>query len=505
MNDVAIALETTTTNAASYVHSRPRLMLVREETGLGYQAGEPAADAPESVADWSRVHERVVELAAERATHERELCRSLRSRFGVPTRAFGARHPCTRWLLAAERLGVHARAGFASLREYAERVVGLTGRQTEERLRVGRALNGLPALDQALAAGQLCFSVVRELSRVAQPDTEEEWLGWARGKTTRQVERAVASRRVGDGPRDPGDASRLTHRLAFEVRAETLALFRDLQSTVRRDLGGEVDDDTWLYEVARRALGGPTDVGRASYQVALTRCEACGGASIEAAGQSHPVDASVVEMAACDSQQLGAVGGVDGGHPHGPDGADLAASPHVGAKEARAADPEPARPTPSIPHVGANEASAPQARATQTIPPAVRRAVMRRDHQRCSVPGCANHRFLDVHHLDPLAEGGSHDPHRLASLCGAHHRAVHAGTLLIDGTATGGFSFRHADGTPYGEPLRPVAADLATQTYGTLRHLGFKHARARGLVDTVLQAGAPDTLEQFVSAALRAT
>ncbi len=378
---------------------------------------------------------------------------------------------------------MHARAGFASLGEYAERVVGLTGRQTEERLRVGRALNGLPALDQALAAGQLCFSVVRELSRVAQPGTEEEWLGWARGKTTRQVERAVASRRVGDGPRDPADPSRLTHRLAFEVRAETMALFRDLQSTVRRDLGGEVDDDTLLYEVARRALGGPTDLGRASYQVAVTRCEACGGASIEAAGQSHSVDASVVEMAACDSQQLGAVGGVDGGHPHGHDGADLAASPHVGAKEA----------------------PAPRARASQSVPPAVRRAVLRRDRQRCSVPGCTNHRFLDVHHLDPLAEGGSHDPNRLATLCGAHHRAAHLGTLLIDGTATEGFTFRHADGTPYGEPLRPAAADLAAQSYGTLRHLGFQHARARGLVDTVTQAGAPDTLEQFVSAALRAT
>src|SRR5688572_18940084 len=85
--------------------------------------------APEHVSDWSRVHERIVALRTERAGHEREVCR---------------------WLLAAERLGVHVRAGYANLREYADRTLGLGGRETEERLRVGRALVGLPALDRAL-------------------------------------------------------------------------------------------------------------------------------------------------------------------------------------------------------------------------------------------------------------------------------------------------------------------------------------------------------------------
>jgi len=480
MKDVAIASGASTSHTPTYANGQPRLWLVREETGSGYQpdvrtrrgdkvAGLPMApleqsggcpgDDPETVSDWNRVHARVVELGAERARHERELCR---------------------WLLAADRLGVHGRAGYASLHEYAARLVGLSARQTEERLRVGRALSDLTGLDEALAAGHFCFSVVRELTRVAEPETEQEWVDWARGKTTRQVERAVAARRPGDGPRDPGDPSRLTHRLAFEVRAETMALFRDLQATVRGELGGEVDDDTLLYEIARRALGGPTDAGRSSYQVALTRCEECGQANIEAAGQSHPVDLTVVEMAACDSQQLGPVGGVP---QHGSEADDHAESPHMGA-------------------IGA---PAPKRRATQTIPPAVRRAVMRRDRQRCAVPGCSNHRFLDVHHLDPLAEGGRHDPERMAVLCGSHHRAVHAGSLRIDGNATAGFTFRHADGTPYGAGLHPATVDLAEQAYATLRHLGFLHGRARALVDTVIAAGAPVTLEQFVGAALRAS
>src|SRR5690606_33056415 len=103
--------------------------------------------------DWDVVHKRVVALAADRARHERELCR---------------------WLVAAARLGVAKRAGYGSFREYADRVVGLNGRQTEERLRVGRALSGLPHIDRAVASGELCWSAARELTRVATGETEEE-------------------------------------------------------------------------------------------------------------------------------------------------------------------------------------------------------------------------------------------------------------------------------------------------------------------------------------------
>ena len=493
MNDAAIALETNTNTTPRYQSGPPRLWLVREEAGPAYQHGSPSGpstaavgEQPETIEDWKRVHQRIAELGAARASHERELCR---------------------WLLAADRLGVHLRAGYASLREYAGRVVGLSGRQTEERLRVGRALHDLPGLDEALAGGTLCFSVVRELTRVAQPETEREWLDWARGKTTRQVEQAVASRRPGDRPRDPADPSRLTHRLAFAVRAETMALFRDLQATVRGDLGGEVDDDTLLYEIARRALGGPTEAGRASYQVAVTRCVECGQASIDAGGRSHPVDRAVREMAACDGQQLGAVDGGGGGEACGCDPDDHEPRPHVGADEpASAAAPALPAPAPPSPHVRTKAgAPTPRRRARQAIAPAVRRAVLRRDGNRCGVPGCTNHRFLDVHHLDPLAEGGSDDPDRLITLCGAHHRSTHWGALCIAGNATDGFTFHHADGTLYGEPLRPAALDLAEHAFGTLRHLGFKQSHARALVDTVVRAGAPDTLEQFVTAALRAS
>jgi hypothetical protein len=335
---------------------RAPILVVREETSTPQERPvneEPLTEArsevePETVADWGVVHRRITELGVERARHERELCR---------------------WLLAAERLDVPARAGHASLAEYAERVVGLKGRQTEERLRVGHALAGLPLLDGALARGELYWSAVRELTRVVIPRTEEAWLNWARGKRSRQIEKAVASRRSGDSPADRPDPTRIKHRLSFAVRAETMALFRDLQAAIRTEIlsadGVEaVDDDVLLYEIARRALGGPGDPGRASYQVAVTRCDACKAVSLDAGGESHAVDDEIAEMIACDSQDIGNVDGhadaADGDCPLLGESAPLENNhnPHVGDHGSPLPPAEPApRPKPS--------------RATQTIPPAL--------------------------------------------------------------------------------------------------------------------------------------
>jgi hypothetical protein len=242
-----------------------------------------------------------------------------------------------------------------------------------------------------------------------------------------------------------------------------MAMFRELQTKVRADLGTEMDDDALLYEVARRAQAGPDDEGRSSYQVAVTRCADCGQANIDAGGHTHPVDGTVAEMAECDAQRIGRVD----------------ESPHAGA------------------------ASEKPKRATQTIPPATRRAVMRRDRKRCTVPGCNNHRFLDVHHLDLRSEGGGHDPERLSVLCGVHHRAAHAGHLVIDGSASEGFTFRHADGRPYGAPLHPAALDAANLVQSALTNLGFKPSQARGRIEAVQRAGAPTEVGEFLRAALR--
>ena len=175
-------------------------------------------------------------------------------------------------MLQALRAGAHRALGFASFSEYIGRLFDYTPRWTAERLRVTAALEQLPEIDQALRDGALSWSAVRELTRVAVRETQGIWLAQAKGRPLREIERAVAGRIEGDTPDTPPDPALVRHVLRFEVTAETLALFRQAQAALCRDTGGPLDDDDVLMEMARRALGGPADAGRASYQVALTVC-----------------------------------------------------------------------------------------------------------------------------------------------------------------------------------------------------------------------------------------
>src|SRR5687767_4883327 len=96
------------------------------------------------------------------------------------------------WLLRASRAATHVYFGYASFGEYVERLFGLGRRAIEEKLRVAEALEELPELTEALRLGALNWSAVRELSRVAVPETEREWIAVARLRTAREVERLVS-------------------------------------------------------------------------------------------------------------------------------------------------------------------------------------------------------------------------------------------------------------------------------------------------------------------------
>ncbi len=51
----------------------------------------------------------------------------------------------------------------------------------------------------------------------------------------------------------------------------------------------------------------------------------------------------------------------------------------------------------------------------------LRSVVLRRDSDRCQVTGCPSRLELHVHHMRPRAEGGTHSPDNLVSLCDFHH------------------------------------------------------------------------------------
>jgi hypothetical protein len=231
--------------------------------------------------------------------------------------------------------------------------------------------------------------------------------------------------------------------LRFEVCAETVSTFREAMAKLRRDSGGPLDDDAGLLLMARHILGGPTDAGRATYQIALTVCEECRRTWQPGAGEPIQVDSNILEMARCDAQ-------------------------HVGHVER-----------------GSSSSEEHSTRARQSIPPSVRREVMRRDGGRCVVPGCRHGVFLDVHHIKLRSEGGDHDPDMLVVTCAAHHRAVHRGQLIIEGRVSTGLSFRHADGARYGALVEPSVADAYAQAFRALRSLGFREDETRKALEHV--------------------
>ncbi len=79
-----------------------------------------------------------------------------------------------RWMLIARDERVHIEHGYGTFLEYVERVLGHRPRTTLDRLRVAEELEELPRIQEALARGELTYSAVREITRVAEPETEAE-------------------------------------------------------------------------------------------------------------------------------------------------------------------------------------------------------------------------------------------------------------------------------------------------------------------------------------------
>ncbi|HKO94975.1 MAG TPA: HNH endonuclease [Polyangiaceae bacterium] len=389
-----------------------------------------------------------------------------------------------RWLLAALRSSAHVHLGFGSFSEYIERCFGYKPRSTQEKLRVAEALEELPVLASALAEGTLHWSAVRELTRVAAPQTEREWLEVAQGKSLRQLEELIAGKSPGDTPSSPSQASERRHVLRFEVAPETFALFREALTALRRSSGGALDDDAGLLALARLALGGPGDEGRAGYQIALTVCAECGRGQQPSGGELVAVGAEIVEMAQCDGQHIGGL------PPHAANDSapGLTSGAHVGAD----------------PHADSAATWTPvPTRARQTIPPALRRAVLTRDHRRCRVPGCKHATFVDVHHIQLRSEGGRNAAENLITLCGAHHRASHRGALLIEGPSSTA-RFRHGDGKPYGQVGEPRMLEAQAKAFAALCSLGFREGDVRDAMARLRDEGelTAGTTEEWLRAAL---
>lgn len=459
-------------------------------------------------------HEAGVEIETMRAptwaqpsTHKtrrdwREVDRALRT---IAQRRAALDADEARWLREAEALQIWRPLGMVSALDYMERVLGYSPRTAQERLRVARALGALPQLASALAGGELPFSAVRELTRVATPTTEAAWRHAATGLNLRDIEELVADHAPGDHPDDPRTPQVRARVVRFELSPETFATLRQARVVLEDEHGRHLDDDAFVAALARTALAGGTGAGeptgRATYQLAVTVCERCRQGWQHGAGIKVAIGAAAVERAECDAQHIGSIdhSSTDGATPE---------------------------------------------RAYQDVPPAVVRLVWRRDGGRCRTPGCRSARGLEIHHLVRRADGGSHDARNCCLLCSSCHQAHHEGRLTITGTADQlvvrriddvlsanvdsahvgactAASTDHADDGPSANVDRADASTAPTQrahvgaptvdptsvraeAKDALVGLGWNPTSARAAVDAALDELGPDTrLDRLIFEALR--
>jgi len=347
-------------------------------------------------AEWVRVDRKLRVIAARRAALDAEEAHLLRY---------------------ADELKLWRAYGFGSLAEYMERAMGYAPHTAAERIRVARALAELPLIAEALEQGGLAHSAVRELSRVAVPDTEDAWLEAARGKNLREIEAMVSGHRPGHLPTDKTEPRLHRKRITLEISPETYDLWRKMHALAAEEHGQRLSDDELIASIFRRAYGdaggsggsaagaaggsGGSAAGAASagagrsgkaagtpaYKIAIKQCPDCKRAWQFSGGRDIEVDPRVVECAACDAI-----------------------------------------------HLGSLDATTPE-RITTTVTARKREHVLARDGYSCTVPGCRRNTGLDLHHIAYQSCGGGHELSNLTTICDLHHRAVHFGKIVIRGTA----------------------------------------------------------------------
>jgi hypothetical protein len=146
-----------------------------------------------------------------------------------------------------DEIGGWCDPGIRSLGHWASIYLGIDVHTATEHAKVGRQLAELPAIAAAAAAGELGWSKLRLLGRVAEPDTDQKWLAIARDLSVSLLGRVVGAYRCA---RDQDNPDR--HRHHQERRG--LWLFNQPDGLVRI-FGLLEPDDAAVLRAALAAHG----------------------------------------------------------------------------------------------------------------------------------------------------------------------------------------------------------------------------------------------------------
>ena len=283
-----------------------------------------------------------------------------------------------RLLLAIHRTDAYLEHGCSSGVHYAVVQLGLPVKEARRLVLVSRELEALPYLRMLANEGQIDWSKLREIVRVATAETEREWADLCGNHTYAEIENLVARSQRGEIPPDQPTANgpRSVVNLCFEP---------DQMTVVQRGL-------QLMCQLSGRRLS-------------MTE-------AIEL------VFAEKLAEQPLDEEQLERV--------------RQAAAKALQWTDVIQADTETCPGNPEI--VIVNPKSRVPTRAQ-------RGKILRRDGYRCAVPGCQNTLWLHVHHIIYYADGGLTAADNLITLCTKCHKNVHENRLTITGSAPCGLRF----------------------------------------------------------------
>ena len=313
-------------------------------------------------------------------------------------------------------------AGLKSCAHWLNWKCGIALGAAREKVRVAHALQNLPLTSAALRGGRISYSKVRAMTRVATPQNEDYLLMIADHGTASHVERLVrnyrkvkrcealerdnrlhGSRELNWYTDDDGSVV-LKGRLSPEQGARILQALDVALGAIREEQRNAAEDDSAETPIAAHradALERIADGYLASDQTAVNGGDRCtihihtsmstlredgDGAQSEFATGGH-VSAEASRRLACD---CGVVHWLEDDSGH------------------------------------LQESTLDIGRRSRSIPPAIRRALDRRDGG-CRFPGCTTRHHVDAHHIRHWADGGETRLDNLLLLCRHHHRLVHEG------------------------------------------------------------------------------
>ena len=334
----------------------------------------------------------------------------------------------------------------------------------------------------AMRRGELSYSQVRAISRVAVAADEQDWIDIARVATGSQLERIVRgmrrARKPAEDEADPGYARGKmrssvrydddgTMLITVKLPAEQGAIVLAALDAAREEIDRERDAERSAERTSPQEAAGERSAERTSPQGQAFREE-----------DADPTErASIAQGLVRMSETALAIAAKDR-----PDAARRAKRRLVAQVDplsgwARLADGEflPPAIAPPLPDelrahlrplVAADLTRFDLGRTSSVVSPALRALLGQVDGEHCRFPGCTRTRKLHGHHVEFWSTGGPTDLSNLILLCSRHHTIVHAQGFQLTLRADRTLTVRTADGVPvlHHPRLEPQPAEALDPT-----------------------------------------